>query len=454
MENQIEKIISETLVRYQRSGHHKSGFYDITLSVISWLVLSQIESKNEFDSSLTENELCFFTVDVSLQRETIAKALKKWEEYKGFAWNNLLQLEPTLIDRIPDAEWQFILCSWENLFAELELSPRLFSQKIFEYLERTIIMELNNEHVHVSPKEVASLMASYLHEDTIGSLYDPFARTGNLLFEASLNLPLVRSVHGFSAINLGWKLASLRLLFSSEKLNLVIKKELAHQSKVDEFDFIISNPPYGQQMINNVQLESLTNEWSDLVRKSNRIEVYYLCHILSRLSDKGKAAVLLPSIFLSGGPVIKELIKRLLSHNLLDAVVALPGSLFTHTNIPTVMLCVNKNRIADNLILIADASKEVIKNGRLNVLKTEQVATWFECLKSQSPKSEATLLLTADDIARQGYNLYVAAYRQEKTLLNKRESSVKLRNEYEELETRIDIARADLSQFLKKRRLK
>jgi hypothetical protein len=40
MEAQIKKTLSETYNHYKISGGNKDGFYDITLSVVGWLILS------------------------------------------------------------------------------------------------------------------------------------------------------------------------------------------------------------------------------------------------------------------------------------------------------------------------------------------------------------------------------------------------------------------------------
>lgn len=452
METQIELILSETYTRYLQSGHKRSEFHDITLSVVSWLVLSYRQDKHLSNLSSTEHPLLFSEIIERFDKKKVALVLKSWETFKGSSWKGLLQLDASLVEDIPDAYWQFMLTTWNQLFIKINTDVCQLLPKIFEQLEQLIAFEQKDENMHVTPKEVTNIMAHYLASDKEGVLYDPFVRTGNLLSEALQQLPSVENVVGSSPINLAWKLSKLRLLFASEKPELDIQNEWHQKPAVRKFDFIISNPPFGHQMIGDQQLMDISNDWSDLVRKSNRLEVYFLCHILSHLAVKGRASVLLPGIFLSGSLIIKELIKRLLEQNILDAVIALPSGLFAHTSIPTVLIGIDKNRKNNDQVLLADASAEVVKNGRQNILKPESIKKWLKCLKLPTSKVDNPLivLVTAEEIAARDYNLYVAAYRQEENLIKEREFSAKLRSEYEKLEDKIVIARTELIAFLSK----
>jgi hypothetical protein len=453
MESQIEQIISETYSRYQRYGHHQSGFYDMTLSIVSWFALSSQEKDGLVQGlDAPEQLLPFSDIADRFEEQKIAAVLKHWERHKGSYWEELLRLDASLIELIPDTYWQFMLAIWNRLFTKPNTDVNQLVLKIFDQLEQAITMEQKDEHMHITPKAVTSIMAHYLGGDSEGVLYDPFARTGNLLSEALKQLPSVRSVIGFSPINLCWKLANLRLLFTSETLKPAIQKEQYYEPVTETFDFIICNPPFGHQMIDDQQLKHISNDWSDLARKCSRLEIYYLCHILSHLADKGRASVLLPGIFLSGSIVIKELIKRLLEQNILDAVIALPAGLFAHTAIPIVMVSISKNRKIDDRVLLADASAEIGRNGRQNILKTEKIESWFECLKSQSSTVDNPLIVmvTAKDIAQRDYNLYVAAYKKTETLIKNRAPSIKLKSEYEELEDKIAMARTELITYLSK----
>lgn len=451
MEAQIKKIISNTSNRYHWHGYHQRDFYDMTLSVVSWLALSiKQQARCTASSEASDCPSHFSDVMSQFDKQKIATTLKNWESYQGKSWKGLLRLELSLIEHIPDTDWQFILTIWYDLFTEADMDVFQLVLKVFDQLDEVIAIDQKDEHMHLTPTAVTSIMAQYLGSDQKGILYDPFARTGNLLSEAVKKLPSVDNAAGFSPIKLGCKLANLRLLFTSQTLTPSIKQEQQAEPEIGIFDFIISNPPFGHQRIDEEQLRNISNEWSDLARKSNRKEIYYLCHILSHLADGGKASILLPGIFLSGSLIIKELIRRLLEKNILDAVIALPTGLFMHTGIPIVLVAINKNRRIEDRILLADASTEAHRNGRQNILKTEKIENWLRILKSQSYKGNTSsmIMVAAEDIIQRDYNLYVAAYRKEDSVIKNRTPSTTLKREYEALEAKIALAKKDLVNYL------
>lgn len=454
MEAQIKKIISNTYNCYHRHGHHQSDFYDMTLSVVSWLALSSRQQPRcAADLETSAGPSNFSDIMSQFDKLKIAATLKSWENHQGKSWEGLIHLEVSLIEHISDTDWQFILTTWNDLFTEAGIDVCQLVLKVFDQLEQVIAIDQKDEHMHLTPKAVTKIMAQYLGSDQKGILYDPFARTGNLLSEAVQKLPSVKNATGFSPIKLGWKLTNLRLLFTSQTLTPSIQREQHAEPEIGIFDFIISNPPFGHQRIDDEQLRNISNEWYDLAKKSNRQEIYYLCHILSHLADGGKASILLPGIFLSGSLIIKELIRRLLEQNILDAVIALPTGLFIHTGIPVVLVAINKNRRAGDRILLADASTEALRNGRQNILKTEKIESWLNILKSQSHKGDTSsmIMVNEEEIVQRDYNLYVAAYRKEDGIIKNRTPSTTLKREYEALEAKIAIAQKELVNYLSKK---
>lgn len=451
MEAQIKKILAETFARYQSSGLNRSEFYDITLSIVSWISLSC--RQDELNSNSLKIPVSFKKVMQAYDKKIFFSALESWENYEGPFWTGLLKLDMALIDDIADNIWEFTLTAWGDLFTTFSLEQKTFVSKVFHQLEQDTTFEQKDEYAHITPQEVTSIMGYYIASEKKGTLYDPFARTGNLLLEALKRLPLVEKIVGFAPMNLAWKLAKLRLLFASETRILDIQKDWKYQEQSDKkFDFIISNPPFGQQIVKKQQPIDITSDWLDLVNRSNRIDIYYLCHILSHLADEGRASVLLPSIFLSSNAVIKELIKRLLDRNILDAVVELPAGLFAHTGVSTVMLCISKCRMDKDYVLLADASKEIIRDGKHTILKSEKILAWFDNLKFSKQITEVgqTAMVTRSQIAQKDFKLNVNAYNYTNDFVKNRMSSEELRRQYEELETKIEKARAAIKTFLLK----
>jgi len=453
MEAKIKRAISETYSDYQLLGHNPQTFYDITLSIVSLLALSNMQQNNPLTATVRKQRSLFLFSEIAdpFDKAKFLIALKAWEEYKGIAWKGALVIDEALMERTPGSYLRFMVIVWNRLWSDMEMDTVHFMQAVFEQLEEFMATGQKEDQMYIAPASITGLMAAYLRSDKQGTLYDPFARSGGLLAEAVQYLPAIKKVIGFSTAGLGWKLAKLRLLFAPNEFDLLMEEDHYPGSVKGEFDFIISNPPFGK-MISRQRFDDISEEWSDLATKSNRLDVYYLCHILTRLSKTGKAAVLLPGIFLSGSSLIKQLIKRFVEHNILDTVISLPSGLFAYTGIATVMVGLNNDRTEGDKILLGDASSEADRSRRQAVLKTDKISEWLEFLRMPSAAVEDPLmaLVSAEEIADKDFNLNVAMYRKPEAFVRTRVPSEKLKAEYEKLESRLLEARNELNGFLSK----
>lgn len=99
--------------------------------------------------------------------------------------------------------------------------------------------------------------------------------------------------------------------------NMFALNTLKHNFKEQQFDYVITNPPYGSGTI-KAETSSLT---------SNRMEVAFLCRIIKILRVGGKACVITPDGVLEN-PSFKSFRKELLEKCDLNAIVSLPKFAF------------------------------------------------------------------------------------------------------------------------------
>ena len=85
----------------------------------------------------------------------------------------------------------------------------------------------------------------------------------------------------------------------------------------DKYDYIITNPPYGQGTI-KAETSSVS---------SNRTEIAFLCKIIKLLKDGGKACIILPDGVLEN-PSLLKLRKELLEKCDVNAIISLPKFAF------------------------------------------------------------------------------------------------------------------------------
>ena len=97
---------------------------------------------------------------------------------------------------------------------------------------------------------------------------------------------------------------------------------LSQDTPIDKFDVILANPPFK----GSVDANELSN---DISLKSKKTELLFLDLIMNNLSMGGVAGVIIPEGVLFGtSKAHKELRKRLLEKNRLDAVISMPSGVF------------------------------------------------------------------------------------------------------------------------------
>lgn len=190
---------------------------------------------------------------------------------------------------------------------------------------------------------------------------------------------------------------------------------------------LISNPPYNMKW----QLPPLASTQSrfadyDLPPESNSNYAFILT-ALDWIDDR--AALLLPNgVLTSENKQEKEIRKKLIKNNLLEAVIALPDNMFVSTSIPTCILLFNKNKNHENVQMI-DLRKSYIEvqrqqNGQfggnshekrtyIKIFKELTVETMdkaIDSINNQTDISEFSKSVTISDIESNEYIITPSRY--------------------------------------------
>ena len=143
----------------------------------------------------------------------------------------------------------------------------------------------------------------------------------------------------------------------------------------------------------------------------------YLCflqHILYILKPTGKAAVVVPTGFLTASSGIAQKIKqRIIDKGWLRGVVSMPSNIFANTGTNVSVVFIDKGNKSGEAILI-DASKlgEKIKidgnqKTQLRDFEIEQIVSTF---KAKQEVDDFSKLVTFDDIKQKKYSLSAGQY--------------------------------------------
>lgn len=118
--------------------------------------------------------------------------------------------------------------------------------------------------------------------------------------------------------------------------------------QVEQFDYIISNPPFSlswKDIAQEIDRSEYGNFMYELPSTSNA-DWLFILSALKSLNETGKAAIITTLGSLTRGGSEKRLRERILTFDYIEAVINLAGNLFTSTNIPCSIIVFNKNKEA------------------------------------------------------------------------------------------------------------
>lgn len=180
-------------------------------------------------------------------------------------------------------------------------------------------------------------------------------------------------------------------------------------------DVIISNPPYSISWDRIYDDRFLGYELPPKLKA----DYVFVLDIISRLSEKGQAFIILPHGVLFRGNQEKTIRKMLILNNLIDCIIGLPEKLFLNTQIPVVIMVFNREK-KDTSLLFIDASKEYVKEKKNNNMTLEQINKIASVYRHRMEVDKLSHIASLDEIKNNDFNLniprYVDTYEEEQTI--------------------------------------
>lgn len=136
-------------------------------------------------------------------------------------------------------------------------------------------------------------------------------------------------------------------------------------------DAVVSNPPYSQAWDSSNKENDPRYSRFGLAPKS-KADYAFLLHDLFHVKPDGIMAIVLPHGVLFRGGEEGEIRKNLIENNHIDTIIGLPANIFFGTGIPTIIMILKQKRANDD-VLIIDASKGFIKEGKNNKLRASDI---------------------------------------------------------------------------------
>lgn len=274
-----------------------------------------------------------------------------------------------IIDKIAE-------CSFDSVF---EQKYDFFAQ-IFEYLIKDYNKDFGKYAEYYTPHSIASIIAKIMVPNGVKNVtvYDPAAGSGTLVLALAHEIgesnctiytqDISQKSNEFLRLNLILNnlVHSLPNVVHDDTLLRPYHKN-AKGDGLATFDYIVSNPPFNMDFSDSRDTLAGNNYkkrfWAGVPNIPNKdkdkmaIYLMFLQHIIYSLGPKGKAAVVVPTGFLTAGSGIQKKIREhLVKERMLRGVISMPSNIFATTGTNVSILFIDRENKDGNVILM-DASK-------------------------------------------------------------------------------------------------
>lgn len=173
-------------------------------------------------------------------------------------------------------------------------------------------------------------------------------------------------------------------------------------------DAVVSNPPYSQPW------DSTDKEYDSRYARfglapKTKADYAFLLHDLYHLKPNGIITIVLPHGVLFRGGEEGNIRKNLIEFNHIDAIIGLPANVFFGTGIPTIVMVLKQKR-ENTDVLIVDASKGFIKEGKNNKLQASDIKKIVDTVTNRIDVDKFSRVVTQEEIRQNEYNLNIPRY--------------------------------------------
>ena len=290
-----------------------------------------------------------------------------------------------------------------------------------------------------TPREVGILMTRILDAEEGDEVYDPACGSGGLLIKEQLWLkekmveikrPL--KLYGQEINSFTYAMAKMNAFIHDMDADVRVGDTIRNPRFVDggtlkQFDKVTANPMWNQKFPKDVFENDAYNRFLYGIPPSNSSSDWgWIQHMFASLNEKGKLVVVIDTGVVSrgsgntGSNREKEIRKRFVENDYVEAVILLTDNLFYNTTAPGNIIVINKGKPHKGEILLINASKEFAKGRPKNYLTDENIKRIGDVYKNWEEVDGFSKIITNEEAARNDYNLsplrYVATGEKEEYL--------------------------------------
>lgn len=323
--------------------------------------------------------------------------------------------------------------SFEHIFHE----KFDFYATIFEYLISDYNTNSGGKYAeYFTPHAVAKIMARCLVDENVSNVtcYDPSAGSGTLLMNLAHQIGEEKcTVYSQDISQKSSNLLRLNLILNDlvHSIPNIVKGntilEPYHKDKngrLQQFDYIVSNPPFKLDFSDfSAELDTKGNHERFFAgipnvpkakKESMSIYLMFLQHIMFSLSARGKAAIVVPTGFITAQSGIERKIReQMVERKMLRGVVSMPSNIFATTGTNVSILFLDKENSKGDIVLM-DASKlgTTVKEGKnqKTLLSPQEEDTIIDTFNKHEAKEDFSVVVSYDDIKAKNYSLSAGQY--------------------------------------------
>lgn len=320
--------------------------------------------------------------------------------------------------------------SFEHIFTQ----KYDFYATLFEYLIKDYNKDSGGKYAeYYTPHAVAKIMAAILiPEDSRGkisnvSCYDPSAGSGTLLMNLAHAIGEQRcSIYSQDISQKSSSLLRLNLILNNlvhSISNIIQGNTLLHPfhregEVLKKFDYIVSNPPF------KMDFSDFRNELDGKQHQSrffagipnipkqakDKMAIYqlFLQHIIYSLKPGGKAAVVVPTGFITAQAGIDRAIReKLIDSKMLAGVISMPSNIFATTGTNVSILFIDDTNKEKVILIDASRLGTKIKDGKnqKTELSTEEEDLIISTFNKKETIEDFSVVVSYGEIAEKNYSL-------------------------------------------------
>lgn len=327
-------------------------------------------------------------------------------------------------------------CSFDSVFEQ----KYDFFATIFEYLIKDYNKDYGKYAEYYTPHSIASIIAKIMvpKGDKNVTVYDPAAGSGTLVLALAHEIGESNcTIYTQDMSQKSNEFLRLNLILNNLVLslpNVVHDDTLLSPRHLNEkkdglmtFDYIVSNPPFNVDFSDNrnalagekyqkrffAGVPNIPNKEKDQMA----IYLLFLQHIIFSLKEGGKAAVVVPTGFLTASKRSKRIAydirKHLIDNSMLKGVISMPANVFANTTTNVSILFIEKSNIEEDIRLI-DASKmgKKVKEGKnqRTILQEDDIEKIINHFLNCVEEDKFSAITNSKTIKGKDYSFGVAQY--------------------------------------------